>query len=248
MLNDMNWQRDMVWKGQYNIGQSKQYHITKKGRNSHFLYGAGTAPSGILYALLDIDKLDSSEKSTKHDPKTRRIDLWGENRRVKYINCLAKKWLMGDMITAYKYLKKTTSEGKAFFSGIHREQQKAQRVTEKQKHVPSIKKCFLNMNYDNLWKNFPSGRDRELLLVAFKCRFEKSLRKHMRPQLQSLDLATSLTHPSLAELGTVYNSHFLQGGELGIGEMTAFVKMLDSCLCFSLCCLLPWHSSNWNKQ
>lgn len=37
--------------------------------------GASTAPSGILYTFVDIDKLESSEKSTKHDPKTRRIDL-----------------------------------------------------------------------------------------------------------------------------------------------------------------------------
>lgn len=37
--------------------------------------GASVAPSGILYAFLAIDKLESSEKSTQHDPKTRRIDL-----------------------------------------------------------------------------------------------------------------------------------------------------------------------------
>jgi len=85
MLNDMNWQHDMVWNGRYNIRQIKQCHTPEQGRNSHFLYGAGTAPSGILYAFLDIDKLESSEKCTKHDPKTRRIDLWGEIRRVKYI-------------------------------------------------------------------------------------------------------------------------------------------------------------------
>lgn len=241
MLNDMNWQHDMVWKGQYNIGQSKLYHITEKGRNSHFLYGAATAPSGILYVFLDIDKLESSEKSTKHDPKTRRTDLWGEIRRVKYINCLAKKWLMGDMITAYKYLKKTTSDGKAFFNGIHREQQRAQRVTEKQNHVLSIKKCFLNINYDNLWNNFPSGRYREFLLLPSKCRLEKPLRKH--------GPTTDLSDPSqLSRAGCSLQLPFLQGDELDIGEMTAFVKMLHSYLCFSLCCLLPQHSSNWNKQ
>lgn len=248
MLNDMNWQHDMVWKGQYNIGQSKQYHITEKGRNRHFQYGAGTAPSGILYAFLDIDKLESSEKSTKHDPKARRIDLWGEIRRVKYINCLAKKWLMGDRITAYKYLKKTTSEGKAFFSGIHREQQRAQRVTEKQIHVLSINRCFLNMNYDNLWNNLPSGRDRELLLVAFKRRLEKSLRKHMCPQLRRPGLS-DLSDPSqLSRAGCSLQLPFLRGDELGIGGTTVPVKMLRSYLCFSLCCSLPWHSSTWNKQ
>lgn len=37
--------------------------------------GASVAPSGILYAFLAIDKLESSEKSTQHDPKTRRTDL-----------------------------------------------------------------------------------------------------------------------------------------------------------------------------
>lgn len=37
--------------------------------------GTSIAPSAILYTFLDIDKLESSEKSTKHDPKTRRIDL-----------------------------------------------------------------------------------------------------------------------------------------------------------------------------
>lgn len=40
---------------------------------------------------------------------------------------------MVDMIRAYKYLKKTVSEGKVFSSGIHREQQRAQKVTKKQK-------------------------------------------------------------------------------------------------------------------
>lgn len=185
----------MVWKGQYNIEQGKQYHTTEKGRNSHFLYGAGTAPSAILYTFLDVDKLESSGKSTKHDPKTRRTDIWGEIRRVEYINCLAKKWLMGDMVTAEKYLKKTTSEVKAFFSRIHREQLRAQRATKKQKHVLSINKCFLNMNYDNLWNNFPSGRDQELLLVTFNHRLEKSLRKHMCPQLQRSGLS-DLSDPS----------------------------------------------------
>lgn len=32
-------------------------------------------PSAILYTFLDIDKLESSGKSTKHDPKTRRTDI-----------------------------------------------------------------------------------------------------------------------------------------------------------------------------
>lgn len=105
--------------------------------------GASVAPSGILYAFLAIDKLESSEKSTQHDPKTRRTDLWGEIRRVKYINCSDKKWLMGDTITAYKYLKKTTSEGKTFFSRIHREQLRLRRCdweaktfTEDQEMLP----------------------------------------------------------------------------------------------------------------
>lgn len=103
---------------------------------------------------------------------------------------------MGDMITAYEYLKKTTSEGKAFFRRIQREQQGAQGVTEKQKHVLSIKKRFLNVNY--MWNNFPSGEDRELLLVAFKHRLEKSLRKHMCPQLQKSGLSDLSNSPHLS--------------------------------------------------
>lgn len=149
---------------------------------------------------------------------------------------------MGDMITAYKYLKKTTSEGKAFFSRIHRERQRAQRVTEKQKHVLSIKKCFLNMNYGNLWNNFPSGRDRELLLVFFKCRLEKSLRKHMCPQVQRSGLS-DLSDPSqLSQAGCSLQLPFLQGDELGMGEMTVFVKMLHP-ICVSPCavCYLAIH-------
>jgi len=129
------------------------------------------------------------------------------------------------MITAYKYLKKTTSEGKAFFSGIHREQRRAQRVTEKLKHVPSIKTHFLNVNCDNLWNNFPSGRDRELLVVACKCRLEKSLRKHMCPQLQKSGLGDLSDSSQLSRAGCSLQLPFLRGDELGTGETTVFVKM-----------------------
>lgn len=131
----MTWIGNMIWceKASTTLQRENSIKSLRKEEISTFCMGTSTAPSGILYTFVDIDKLESSEKSTKHDPKTRRIDLWGEIRRVKYINCSAKKWLMVDMITAYKYLKKTTGEGKAFFSGIHREQLRVRRCDWKAK-------------------------------------------------------------------------------------------------------------------
>lgn len=144
------------------------------------------APSRILYTFLDIDKFESSKKSIKYDPKTKRIDLWGNIRGVKNINCLAKKWLMGDTITAYWYLK-TTGKGKAFFSRILKEHQGPESNWEAKTYTEYQEK-LTDHNYHNLRNNFLSRRGMRLLLVAFKHRLEKFLKKHMYPQLQKFEL------------------------------------------------------------
>lgn len=140
----MTWIGNMIWceKATTVLQRENSIKSPQKEKITAFCMGTSIAPSAILYTFLDIDKLESSEKSTKHDPKTRRIDLWGEIRRVKYINCSAKKWLMEDMITAYKYLKKTTSEGKAFFSGIHREQLRVRRCDRKARTCIKYQEMF----------------------------------------------------------------------------------------------------------
>jgi len=67
----------MIWceKASTTLQRENSIKSLRKEEISTFCMGASTAPSGILYTFVDIDKLESSEKSTKHDPKTRRIDL-----------------------------------------------------------------------------------------------------------------------------------------------------------------------------